>query len=104
MWLANNMEDNSTQNYSSPIQIEYIPLIDYFISKGMDYWFTNKDSRILSNWCNQVEGHVMGFEKFLTEVVAESIHSHSQLDWHENIFDEDEETDEYEDEDENYDN
>jgi hypothetical protein len=81
-WLIENVDDNKNMNYSSPIQRDTIKLFDYFIEKGVDYWFGKTDKQILHNWITQPEGHEIGFERFLDRVVRKSKKTKRKVNWH----------------------
>jgi hypothetical protein len=101
-WLVENMESGI---YSLTITKENLPLIDYFFDKGLDYWFDKTDKKILNNWCNQPEGHQMGFEEFLKHIVNKSKQTNEPIKWHKDYedYDEEDNEDDYEN-DEDYDN
>lgn len=104
-YIADNVVYGS---YCRTITPENIELIDYFIEKGLDYWFTKNDQKILDNWCTQPEGHVIGFEEFLIRIVGESKKTNKKINWHKvyakrNDNDNDEDDDNYDEDNEEYD-
>ena len=51
---------------SLPLHPDHIENFEYFVSKGIDYWFKEDP---FTHWITMKEGHNMGFEKFLITIV-----------------------------------
>lgn len=62
-----------------PICVDYLNAFEYFISKGLDYWF--KDD-ILTHWTKSlVTYYAVGWENFLSKVVSKDIATKGKMKW-----------------------
>jgi hypothetical protein len=66
--IPDSEEDQS--NY--PIVKSYLPLFEHFITKPIEYWFKENP---MDHWVNLPEGHGIGWESFLTEVVRADMYN-----------------------------
>jgi len=60
-----------------PLVKHIIPAFDFFVEKGLDYWFKRD---VISDWLKMPEGHCTGWDAFVEDVVIPVMKSGKELD------------------------